>query len=391
MGDLHHPRGVRWPARAGAWLAIGTSPVAVFSGAGIARSYGDAPEPLVLLLAALVAIVLLLVLGVRGVQPPHGEGTALAGLLSRYVGGRTMTALSVLLAAAMLGWTGYYLGLAANALEGLSGANRAWFLLPLVVLGVVATSRGLARWNLVAVVLGSVFLVAMLWIGWQFAPEPSATVGAPPAMYGGAMVAFVGYVAVFSVRSPDFSVGLARRRDLVICALFLVVPAALLMAIGGGVQLALGEQPIEEWVQGSTWGSILLLVSAVAPILSALHTGTLAAVSLVRERWSPLLVGALMGAAAALVALFRIEQLTLSWLSVLAAALPPIVVPLGWEAWARGRGARARRVPLLTWLPAAVVGVVLAAFGQPTAAAVGIVIAALATAVWRGKGSRERV
>lgn len=99
--------GVRWSARVGAWLAIGTSPGALVLGAGLAAR-NDGAIPVVGLVTGAVAMTAMLYgQGLLGVVPPHGEGGTLADATQGYLGRRTEPLLHALLGFAMIGWFGF--------------------------------------------------------------------------------------------------------------------------------------------------------------------------------------------------------------------------------------------------------------------------------------------
>jgi cytosine permease len=94
------------------------------------------------------------------------------------------------------------------------------------------------------------------------------------------VAAFVGFVAVFAVRAPDFSSELRTRRSLVACALCLVVPMTLAALVGVGVHLGTGTVDVVALLAGTgslRLGNLVIAVGVVAPTLAALHSGRLAA------------------------------------------------------------------------------------------------------------------
>src|SRR5690606_588463 len=74
---------VSWSARAGAGLAVGSSPAALVLGAGIADRHGGAAAALPLVLGALVMGLLLAAQGLLGLARPLGESASLSALAPR--------------------------------------------------------------------------------------------------------------------------------------------------------------------------------------------------------------------------------------------------------------------------------------------------------------------
>ena len=81
-------------------------------------------------------------------------------------------------------------------------------------------------------------------------------------------------------------------------------------------------------------------------------------------------------------AVARFDLFLINWLGLLAALLPPLVVPMAAEASRRRRGWEPHHVPIWLWLPGAFVSVLLTIQNQPTAALFGILVSAVFTLVW---------
>ncbi|WP_106538664.1 hypothetical protein [Haloactinopolyspora alba] len=377
----------RWWHTAGAWLAIGTSPAALVLGAGVADRH-DGPMPLItLLLSGAAMAALLLVQGRLGVLPPYGEGWPLSDVLDGYLPRRDRTLVSLLMALSMVGWLGFNAGLGGAALASLLDAPR-WLGvgvlgLPLLVLALA----GQHRWNGPAVLTtaAALALVGLVAIrGAETTVPVTARLDAPALLLADVSV-FVGYVSVFALRAPDFTAGLRGRGDLRACAVVLVVPTLVAAAAGTTVALRGGSSDLVAHLQASTLGTALIAVAVVAPSLTAYHSGGLAlrSVTPLSGRSATLAVGV----AGLALATSGFESVLLPWLTVLAAVLPPLVVPLAVEAHARRRG-RGHRVVLAMWLPAAGLGLVLTAFGVTGAPLVGLAAAGVSTAVARAMHRR---
>lgn len=345
---------VRWTARAGAWLGIGASPAALVLGAGLAARH-DGPVPLLALLAGAALMVLVLVgSGYLGLVPPHGEGDTLSGLAPRYLAASGARVLNALLAAAMVGWFGFNVGLGGAALAALLGVPGPVGPLLLGVPTVALSLGGMRRWNAVALVATGSALVLTLVVTARLAAPAAPVTGAlgAPALALADVAGFLGYVAVFALRAPDFSVGLAGPRDLARCVALLVLPMALVAVAGIALQRGTGSADLVATLAatgGLAAGNLLVAIAVVAPTFTTAYSGALAlrAITGLSERAAVLVIavpGLLLAAA-------RFDRLLLPWLTLLAAALPPLVVPLAVEAARRRRGGAPREVPPWTWVP----------------------------------------
>lgn len=380
------PAGVaerRWWSTAGAWLAIGTSPAAVVLGAGIAER-NDAPMPVAVLVAGGAAMTaLLLAQGRLGLRPPHGEGWVLSDILDAYLPRRDRTLVSALMAVSMVGWLAFNAGLGGAALASLLGIPKWAGVLALGLPLLLLAMAGQRRWNAPAMLttiaaLALVVLVAAQGSGSRSPVTPA--LDSPGLMLADVSV-FVGYVAVFALRTPDFTAGLSGRRDLWACAMVLVLPTLVAAAAGATVALGDGSGDLVGHLRTSTVGTTLIVVAVAAPALTAYHSGGLALRSVTRLSGHG--ATAVVGVAGLTLATSGFENVLLPWLTVLAAVLPPLVVPLAVEARARRRGRR-HRVEALTWLPAAGVGLALTVAGVPGAALVGLAVAVVSTTAVRG-------
>lgn len=378
-------REVRWHHRAGAWLGIGTSPAALVLGAGLAARH-DGPAPLVaVLVGAGLMVAILAGQGLLGLAAPVGESATLSELAPRYLRWRSHLALNLLLAAAMVGWFGFNVGLGGAALGALLRLPPAAGPVLLGVPIVGLSFAGLRRWNVVAVSATiSALLLAALVTARLAAPVAPLTLAVPdPRLMLADVAAFVGYVAVFGVRAPDFSAGLLRRRDLGVSVLLLVVPAVALALAGIGLRLGTGSTDLVATLAGPgglAVGNLLIAMAVVAAAFTTTYSGALAL-----RAATPLGPRAAIVAIALpgfVLAIARFDLLLLPWLALLGATLPPLVVPMAVEGARRRHGARPRLVPLWTWLPASLVAVGLTAAGTLTAPLTALAIAGVATAIW---------
>ncbi|HUH06385.1 MAG TPA: hypothetical protein VML96_01130 [Egibacteraceae bacterium] len=377
--------GQRWNSKAGAWLGIGAAPGALVLGAGIAARH-DGPVPLAALVGGGALMTLLLMgQGQLGLRPPHGEGATLSALSPRYLAARSHRGLNALLSVALVGWFGFNVGLggaAVSALLRLPGPVGPLLLAAPVVL---MAFGGMRRWNPVAVVATGSALVLVCVVTWRLAaPVSPVTLGlGSPALAVADIAVFVGYVAVFGVRAPDFTVGLRSRVDLAACVALLVIPTIAVALAGAAVQRGTGAVDLVAVLAGpeGLWiGNLLVALAVVAPTFTTMHSGSLAlrAITPLTER------GAMIAVAAPglVLAMLRFDLHLALWLRLLAAMLAPLVVPMALEGARRRRGGAARLIPLWTWAPASTLAVALSAADQPYAVVAGLGVAVSASAVF---------
>jgi cytosine permease len=255
----------------------------------------------------------------------------------------------------------------------------------------VAAAAGLRIWNALAVVTTLCALALVGLVVARFAPPVSpvsAEVGSAAGWLADAG-AFVGYVAVFGLRAPDFSHGLARRSDLRWCVGLLVVATGLVAVAGVALFLGTGTADVVGAItggRGAVLGNALVTVAVIAATFTTLYSGSLALRPVLSI--SPTAAMLVIAAPGLVLAVLRFDRLLLPWLSVLAVVLPPLLVPMAIEAARRRRDHPPRLVTVGSWLPAAVVGVVLTARGVGYAALIALVVAVASTAVALRVGNR---
>ncbi|MFD0599390.1 hypothetical protein ACFQZ4_49600 [Catellatospora coxensis] len=268
--------------RGGRRLArLGAAPAALILGAGMARRHDGAVPLLALLAGAILMAALLFGQGTLGLRQPYGENAALTELAPRYLPDRAGVLLGAVLAAAMIGWNGFNVGLGGASLAkvtGLPGPAGA-----LLLAGAVLAASFLpGRWNNRIAVLTTVAALALVAVCVLLLRPDSAPVTADPGGWAtlADIAAIGGYVAVFALRAPDFSRGLATRRDLAICVALLVGPAILVTAAGAGVWLRTGSADVVAVLASApgvaVYGNIFVTVGVFAPALTTTFSGALA-------------------------------------------------------------------------------------------------------------------
>ncbi|MGJ6962998.1 hypothetical protein ACSDR0_13915 [Streptosporangium sp. G11] len=375
--------GRRWTGAAGAWLGLGAAPATLTMGAAMADRHGGAVPIVAVLLGAALMAALLYGQGMLGLGSSRAEGGTLTDVAPTYLSPAARTAVGILLTLAMIGWNGFNVGLGGASLgtvTSLPGPVGAVLLAAAVLAASYASGR---LGNRIAVVttLAALALVAVCVI--RLSP-PVLPVTADVRGILPDVAVLVGYVAVFALRAPDFSHGLAGRRDLLVCVALLVVPASLATLAGAGVWLRTGSPDVVATLAGTgdiaAFGNLFVTAAVFAPSLTTTYSGALAIRSVMPglSRTAAILAVAVPGT---LLAVLRFDLYLLPWLSALAAALPPLVVPMAAEAWRRRRGGTPRVIPVWTWVPAGVTATTLALLGVPAAPVAGLALALAATAL----------
>ena len=191
---------------------------------------------------------------------------------------------------------------------------------------------------------------------------------------------FIGYISVFSVRAPDFTAGLPRRRDLVILDLLLIIPVMLIALAGVGLGQGIGSSDlVNELAQpgGLALGNLLIMLAVIAPTFTTLYSGAPALEAAIGLKARPGMV--LITVLGLALAITRFDLLLLAWLQVLAAMLPPLVVPLAVESTRRRQGSTPLKIPLWAWLPGSLLSMGLTLLHQPLAPLLGLLVAGLGT------------
>lgn len=381
--------GVPWTRRLGAFLAIGTSPGALVLGAGLAVRNGGAVPLLGLGVGAAAMAAMLYGQGLLGVVPPVGSGQSLADATQSYLGRLTLPLLHGLLGFAMIGWFGFNVGLGGAALAvvaGVPGPVGPILLAAPIVLVAVQGRRG---WNGLAIVttLAALALVALV-VNQTASGTPPVVVTGPSAVgWLGDAGALIGYVAVFSLRAPDFSHGLATRRDLGLCVGALVGSTVLVALAGASLARATGTIDVVAAVSGvsaSVLGNVLVAIAVIAATFTTLHSGSLALRAVVRMPAAAAIMA--IAVPGTLLAIARFDRYLVSWLELLAVLLPPLLVPMVIEARHRRRGHHHRRVVATMWVPGALAGLGATLLGSRVddlAPVLGLTVAWIATTVVR--------
>jgi cytosine permease len=304
----------------------------------------------------------------------HREATV--GLARRtFGGGWGERIVALFIAVGVVGWSGFYVGVAAGALDLLWGWTPALTGLVLGT-GLWALYRtGFRRWNLMVALTGAaaVAVAVLVFLGAEStgAPPPEPVLQGPASvLVGGGLV--VSYAAVFALRAPDFTWDAARGSDVVRVGLVMAATLLVFLLLGVGIYARAGSWNLSDLVNRTAtpaFGALLLVLSAIAPATSGLHSGALSIRRLVG--WSPGAGAAAIAAAGALLGSMRFDLRMIPFLGVLGAVVPPILGVLlvrtdrnrDWHAW-------------VSWAAGSAVSLALLAAGLPAHVLLGIATSA---------------
>lgn len=340
-----------WYLRLGAWIGIGTSPGALMAGAGMA-SVG---APVATVVGIVVGVVLLTTLavanGVRGqvLRAPTVE------MAQRVFGERVGPAVvAALITMGVAGWSGVYFGVTGAATAELLDIPVWAVSLPMGVGVWLVYAGGFRRWNLLVALTGAASVaVALFAYGAIEASVPAApaTPGAIGQQVGQALLVaglVVSFAAVFALRSPDFTWDARQRRDVWRAGGVLALTLAVFLLLGAGIYRQLGEWDLAQLVTRSTMpalGALLLTLSAVAPVVSGLHSGAIGLSQV--AGWRPRPGAAVVLGTAMVLGATQFHVRLLGFMAVIGAVLAPVIPVLllagpryrsrhGWAAWSAG-------------------------------------------------------
>lgn len=351
-------------------------------GAGLAARHGGAIPVLALLVGLGLAAALLFGQGALGLGGPERTlSTVAAALLPP--GGRR--GLDLVLVVSMAGWLGFNLALGGRALGAMLGLDGRMGAVLYAVAVLILAVGGLRRWNGVAVFATATGLVLAVVVtarlGAASAPLTLRLGASAPLL--ASIATYAGYTSVFSVRAPDFTAGLASGAEVARCIALLIGATAVTSTVGALLYLATGTTDLVGTLSGADGfaiGNVLLAVAFLAGSLSAVHSGALALASSAGLGTRPAALALVVVGIGLAVAGF--DQHLLGWLTLLGAAMPPIVGPMAYEGARRRVGRRPRQVPTWTWAPASTLGVALTLAQVPGAALVSLGVAGAATTLW---------
>mgnify|MGYP000138538750 FL=1 len=376
--------GERWTSRAGPWLGIGASPAAMVLGAGLAARHDGPVSLLAIVLGLGLAAALLAGQGRLGVGRGGGTLSAVAHSMLPPAG---RMGLDVALVVSMLGWLGFNLAVGGTALGASVGLDRRIAIAVYVAVVVGLAIGGVRRWNrIVLLATGTAIVltgVVTARLGAAVSPVDLAPARDGVPILLADIAALAGYTAVFSVRAPDFTAGLRDHREVRRLVAMTVVAIVATALVGVVLYLGTGTEDLVGAMSGPDGlavGNVLVMLAFLAGSLTAAHSGGLALASLARTSHPTAIY--VLGAAGVVVALSGVDRVFVSYLTLLGAAMPPLVLPMVLEGRHRRRGHAHRRIPSWTWAPASVLGVVLTLVDVPGAALASLAVAGLASVAW---------
>jgi len=361
-----------WVSRLGPWIGIGTSPAALMLGGGL----GQDLDGCWLASSAAIGIVALTLLATAQGALGQRRGTNISGVLAGPLGrlGARHVA-SWVIVAMMLGWFGVNAGVGGTALGRLLGASDAAgiALFALIVLAVVWRGLGTLSWVALAAGLATVgigaygVILALRDTGARAAETGGGDL--PAALAGATLV--VGYGAAFALRSPDFTLDLARGRHVLWCAVAgLSAPLLIFVAAGAALQRATGTWNLAEVLvelDAARVAQLFLAVGFTGSVMTNLHSGAAALIdgSPTNSRAAALV---LIGAGGSALALAGLADRMLGYLELMAVLAPGLVV-LSVLYWTSGSVTRDKwGIPaLMAWALGFVAGVGLGLAGSPLA------------------------
>lgn len=355
-------RAAPWYLRLGAWVGMGTGPGALMAGGGIA----ELTSPAWRLPSAVLGVAVLTALAVLSAHQGWRRGSATVALARQAFGGPSGERIvAIFITVGVCGWCGFYVGVAAGALERLWGWSPV---LTGIVLGggLWALHRtGFRRWNVLVALTGAAAVAVALLVYLGVTGEGG--IGSQPAFRGPASMlvgtgVVVSYAAVFALRAPDFTWDAARGSDVVRVALVMAATLLVFLLLGLGIYARAGSWNLPDLVNRTStpaFGALLLVLSAIGPAVSGLHSGALSIHRLVG--WRPDAAAAAIATTGVVLGSTRFDLWMISFLGVLGAVMPPILGVLlvrtdrnrDWHAWASwGAGSCVSLALLAAGLPA---------------------------------------
>lgn len=366
-----------WHQRVGVWLGIAFSPASITLGGGLATRV---PTAQLMWLVPAGAFVITALVVAQGILSRRRRQTLPERTVATFGDGIGARLLALCIALGMIGYGGFFLGLAGVALQSLFGWP-VWVGAPLAATAVFGLSLfGVNRWNylvwLTTAAAGAMAIVALVGVdgGGDAVPVPAF------APWDGvwALGALIAYAIMFSLRSADFTHDMRRDADIVADGVAFLVTYVAALVIGIVLYRQAGDWNVAELLartRTATLGQIFLLISIVAPLLSGLHSGSLSLVFLLRlrQRYAAVIIctiGGLLGA-------LRFDNQLLPFLDSLGAILPAALVVMWRLSFRPAADSVTPRRALYAWLLGAAAAVTVQAVGFEAHLFVGAAVAAI--------------
>ncbi|MCC6830253.1 MAG: hypothetical protein IT200_02815 [Thermoleophilia bacterium] len=376
-----------WLRRVGPWVGIGTSPAALMAGGGVAEGV----EGGVLVAAVLAGVAALTTLavgqGVLGQRLRLPLGGVVAGPLG-VEGSRRIASLAMLVM--MIGWFGVNVGVAGTATGRLLGIPDVAGMVLFAFLALAMTWRGIGSLSWAALAAGVATVTLAAW-GMHLASGAhgltleSAHTATDPISPVEAASLMVGYGAAFALRTPDFTIDLERRRQVLWCGLAgLAAPLTAFALAGATLQAATGTWDLADVMRAlgsSTAAYLFIAVGFFGSVMSNLFSGSLAlqgAVPVEHRRGMLVVLGIGLVLAAS-----GFSDRMPAYLVAMAILAPGLAV-LCWWAWPRlvapPRGWV--RYGLAAWGASVIVGMALSLSGSGSGALAAVLVTGFAGLRW---------
>ncbi|MCL4393902.1 MAG: hypothetical protein M1482_03685 [Chloroflexi bacterium] len=319
-------RSVRWYQRAGVWFGIATGPGTLTVGGAMASQLPLASLLLIVPLGTLLVVALTGAQAVVSRRRGEPSSERAAAVFGPNLGSGL---LNIVVALGALGWMSFYVGLAGFGVANLFHV-QGWVGALILAVGLFLLGAiGLDRWNalvwLTAISTLGVALFALASVGTHWAPDTVTTFGSNEILAGVGSV--VAWGLLFAVRVGDFAWDLDEDADVVKAELAQFFPSLVFFAIGALVYRAAGDWNIADVLarsESAALGNIFLVLAVIAPVLSGLHSGSLAISGMFRINGR---VGmAVLAALAFVLGALRFDRELLLFLDLFAALFAPALV-----------------------------------------------------------------
>jgi len=371
--DQSHSISVSWYWRAGAWIGIGINPASLSVGGGLASQL---PLSTLLLLMPIGALAVTSLAVAEGTIGRRRREPLAKRASSTFGPGMGAGLLNLVMALGVIGWGSFHVGIAGFSVAHLFHLPIWLGALAVASLGFIFSEWGLNRWNslvwITTMAAVGLALVALVAVG--AAPSVETTtpgLGLHSLLWVTGSV--VAYAILFALRSSDFTWDLNTDSDVFKDGLSLFILLIISLSIGAILYQATGDWNIADILAKThlaSLGQLFLIVSVASPVLSGLHSGSLALVSLtsLSKRQSVGLictVNFILGA-------IRFDHQLLPFLSLLGAVLPTALVVM--LAAATLRPKPSRTATLAAWLLASGVAILFKLQGGLIHIAVGVFV-----------------
>lgn len=341
---------VSWYKRVSVWLGIGINPASLTLGAGLAILL---PLQLIILSLVLGALILTIIAVLQGITARR-RGQNL-GQRANQTFGSASVFLNLLLIIGMLGWGGFQVGI-----SGASAGNMfnlpAWVgALLITLIFFTLSGSGINRWNAFGWVttLSAMALAFFSLIITHAQPDWDLV----PQAYSSAQIFYATglgftYAILFALRAPDFTWDLKRDADVIKSGIAFYFAFTISAVIGAILYQTTGSSTLDRILQEyqyATLGYLFLIIAVASPILSILHSATLALETIIPA--PKRLHTALICVTIFILGALRFDQQLLTFLDWVGVILPPALFVMLAAFWQRGE--ISHRLAFIAWIAGA--------------------------------------